>query len=193
MEQVQLSGGAAFMPRTEGAALPNSINLGGAMNAKLNAAGLLRHLKSGEDRFGQSGLMIWGLLPLAIKVSGKDTGGQILLFEHREMGKGGPPRHIHFEQDEWFYVLQGKFVFEVGGKQSVLGPNETLFAPRNIPHGWACVSEEPGTLLTLVTPVGSFEEFILGTTLLKQVPSQDEMARTFLAHRMEVVGPPLVS
>ena len=31
------------------------------------------------------------------------------------MGKGGPPRHVHFEQDEWFYVIKGDYVFEVGG------------------------------------------------------------------------------
>jgi hypothetical protein len=30
------------------------------------------------------------------------------------MGKGGPPRHYHHEQDESFYVTKGEFAFEVG-------------------------------------------------------------------------------
>ena len=75
-------------------------------------------VRAGQDRFHEHERMIWGLIPLSIKLSGQDTGGEVLLFEHRDMGKGGPPRHVHFEQDEWFYVVKGEFVFEVGGRPS---------------------------------------------------------------------------
>src|SRR3954471_2648448 len=120
-------------------------------------------VQSGQDRFQEHERMIWGLIPLAIKLSGQDTGGQVLLFEHREMGKGGPPRHVHFEQDEWFYVLQGDYAFEIGEEKFRLKAGDTIFAPRGVSHGWANVGETPGTVLTMVSPVGTFEKFILET------------------------------
>src|SRR4051794_35123819 len=98
-------------------------------------------VQAGKDRFEQDRMMIWGLIPLAIKVSGEDTNGEVLLFEHREMGKGGPPRHVHFEQDEWFYVLQGDYAFEIGEEKFRLKAGDTIFAPRGVPHGWANVGE----------------------------------------------------
>jgi mannose-6-phosphate isomerase-like protein (cupin superfamily) len=63
-------------------------------------------------------------------------------------------------RDEWFYVIVGEFAFEIGDRKLRLGPGETLFVPRNVPHGWAHVGGEPGTLLTTVSPAGTFETFI---------------------------------
>jgi mannose-6-phosphate isomerase-like protein (cupin superfamily) len=148
-------------------------------------------ISAGKDRFKEDNLMIWGLLPLTIKLSGKDTNGEVLLFEHRNMGKGGPPRHIHFTQDEWFYVIKGEYVFEVGDDKYQLTSGDTLFAPRNITHGWANVGDEPGTLLTMVSPVGDFETFILDTTKHAELPSPEEIEKAFADHGMKVVGPPL--
>ncbi len=149
------------------------------------------HLPAGVDRDVQNTLMIWGLLPLSNKVSGKDTGGQFYAFEHRDIVQGGPPRHVHFAQDEWFYVVRGRFAFEVGAQKATLTAGATLFAPRNVPHGWACLSGEPGTLLTIVSPVGTFEDFLLETTRHPTLPPADEIEQAFAAHDMKVVGPPL--
>ena len=148
-------------------------------------------VNAGKDRFKNDNMMIWGLLPLSIKVSGKDTNGQVLLFEHNSMGKGGPPRHIHHEQDEWFYVIKGDYVFEVGDERFELTSGDTLFAPRKVVHGWANVGDEPGTLLTMVSPVGAFEEFILETTEHAELPTPEEMEKAFTNHGMTIVGPPL--
>lgn len=136
-------------------------------------------------------MMIWGLLPLSIKLSGRDTNGQVLLFEHKNILKVGPPRHIHFHQDEWFYVIDGTFKFEVGGQPFRLAAGDTLFAPRQIPHGWTHTGNTPGTLLTMVSPVGDFEKFILDTTRHATLPTQVEIEKAFTDHGMKVVGPPL--
>ena len=149
------------------------------------------HVPAGNDRQEENGLKIWGLLPLANKLSGKDTGGQLYIFEHRDMGKGGPPRHIHFEQDEWFYVVAGEFAFEVGERKTRLSAGDTLFAPRNVPHGWANVGDEPGTLLTIVSPVGPFENFLMETTRYATLPPPEVVAKAFADNGMKVVGPPL--
>lgn len=49
------------------------------------------HVSAGKDRFKKDDLKIWGLIPLSCKVSTKDTGGALYVFEHPNMGKGGPP------------------------------------------------------------------------------------------------------
>ncbi len=149
------------------------------------------HVPAGTDRFGENGLSIWGLLPLATKLSGKDTDGQLFIFEHRDQGKGGPPRHVHHEHDEWFYVVKGEYAFEIGDRKFRATAGDSVLAPRHVPHGWACISDEPGTLLTIVSPVGTFEAFLRETTAHATLPPADEVARAFTEGGMTVVGPPL--
>lgn len=148
-------------------------------------------LPAGKDRFQQDDARIWGLIPLNIKLSTADSQGGPMLFEHRKMPKGGPPRHIHFEQDEWFYVVEGEFAFEIGDQKFRLTAGGSVFAPRMIPHAWACVSDTPGTMLTMVSPAGTFETFIRDTTKHGCLPPPEEIARALEAHNMQVLGPPL--
>lgn len=145
---------------------------------------------AGKDR-DQVAQKIWGLIPLEVKVSTKDSKGALFVFEHADMGKGGPPRHLHHEQDEWFYAVKGEFAFEVGNEKLRLKPGDSLFAPRKIPHVWACVSDKPGTLLISLNPAGDFEKFIRESTKLTKPPTQEEAEKAFAAHGMKVVGPPL--
>jgi mannose-6-phosphate isomerase-like protein (cupin superfamily) len=88
-----------------------------------------------KDRFNEEGLSIWGLIPLATKVSTQDTGGELYVFQHTNMGKSGPPRHVHHAQDEWFYVVNGEFAAEIGNEKFWLRPGDTVRAAR----GAACV------------------------------------------------------
>jgi mannose-6-phosphate isomerase-like protein (cupin superfamily) len=148
------------------------------------------YIPNGKNRFHEE-LMIWGVIPLQIKVSGKDTDGAFFAFEHAKMSKGGPPRHFHYEQDEWFYAMEGEFVFEVGDEKFELRPGDSLFAPRMIPHVWAYVGDKPGTLLLAVQPAGSLEEFFMKSCGMTRPPTPEEADQLFAAHGMKVVGPPL--
>ncbi len=88
-------------------------------------------LPAGEDCFGQHrGL---GISTIDFKVVTPDKEG-ILILENTFHAKGGPARHLHFDQDEWFYALEGDFVVEVGQERFLLKPGDSLFAPRRIPH-----------------------------------------------------------
>lgn len=149
------------------------------------------HVPAGQDRHQTNGAMIWGLIPLDIKLSSQDTGGELLVFQHTNMSKGGPPRHVHHDQDEWFYVVAGEFAAEIGEEKFVMRPGDSLFAPRRVPHAWACISDEKGTMITTVSPAGTFETFIRETTLHPTLPSEEDVARAFAANGMTVLGPPL--
>ena len=148
------------------------------------------YVPNGRNRFEEA-LMIWGVIPLQIKVSTNDTAGAFFVFEHADMGKGGPPRHFHYEQDEWFYAVKGEFAFEVGDERFTLRPGDSLFAPRMVPHVWAYIGNEPGTLLLAVQPAGSLEAFFMENVAMGRLPTLEEAERSFAAYGMKVVGPPL--
>lgn len=159
------------------------------MQQELTGTGVC--VRAGKDRYNDNQQMIWGLIPLATKVGTGDTGGGMYIFQHTDMAKGGPPRHIHHEQEEWFYVVKGQFAFEIGEEKYRLGPGDSLLAPRKIPHAWANVGEEPGTLITAVSPAGTFETFIRETARHATLPTPKEIEKAFADHGMTVVGPPL--
>ena len=171
----------------------SSATVAGTQSATINRSGAATralYVPNGKNRFDEE-MMIWGVIPLQIKVSTADTAGALFVFEHADMGKGGPPRHFHYEQDEWFHAVKGNFVFEVGDQRFTLGPGDSLFAPRMVPHVWAHVGEVPGTLLLAVQPAGSLEAFFLQSLRMAKPPSPDEAEKQFAAHGMKVVGPPL--
>lgn len=58
------------------------------------------HVPNGQDRFGDR-LIIKGVVSLDRKVTTQDTSGGMLICELKDVGKGGPPHHLHYEQDEW--------------------------------------------------------------------------------------------
>ena len=64
-----------------------------------------------------------------IKVSGKDTAGAWSAWESLAPGGFGVPLHLHIKQDEWFWVLSGEVLFEVGGERFRLTPGTSLFCP----------------------------------------------------------------
>jgi quercetin dioxygenase-like cupin family protein len=147
------------------------------------------HVPAGTDRFKEEGLRTIGMI--SSKVSAQDTGGSLYVFENTDMGKGGPPRHLHHEQDEWFYAIKGEFLFEVGDDKFRLRPGDSLFAPRKVPHVWAYVGDGPGTMLFALSPAGTFETFIRGAAKLAKRRTPEEAEKAFAAHGMKIVGPPL--
>jgi mannose-6-phosphate isomerase-like protein (cupin superfamily) len=44
------------------------------------------------------------------------------------------PWHVHPDEDEWFYVLDGEFTFHVGDAQLTLLAGGFAFGPKAVPH-----------------------------------------------------------
>lgn len=149
---------------------------------------------AGKDRFGEH-IKLGGVEPIDCKVSAKDTGGAMCIFEWT--GRSGGPRHLHVEQDEWIYVMEGDWEVHVGKKQFHLRPGESVFIPRKVSHVWACVSDGPGKIINIYQPAGKMEEFFreLGKYSPKpafhEVLSLQEMHDFFEKHGMDLLGPPL--
>jgi quercetin dioxygenase-like cupin family protein len=127
-------------------------------------------------------------------ISSDDTNGELLAYNTVRSERGGPAFHFHHSQDEWFYVISGEFIAQVGEDKFSLKAGDSVFAPRKIPHAFAKVSEEEAQMLVLFQPAGSMEDFFkqmskMGTSIPKdQETTLKELWRT---HGMEIVGPPL--
>lgn len=144
---------------------------------------------SGKSRFGEV-VRFLGVHPNDLKISSKDTGGQLSVFEYTGLGKVGPMLHIHFEQDEIFMVTEGEYRFVVGNETHILKAGQTIFLPRGIPHTWIQLSDR-GKMIYFLQPAGKMEEFFSYMNKLKERPSPEEMDRIHAEHQMKVVGPPL--
>jgi len=144
---------------------------------------------AGKSRFGEV-VKFLGKHPNDLKISSKDTGGQLSVFEYTGLGKVGPMLHVHFTQDEIFMVTAGEYRFVVGEETHVLKAGQTIFLPRNIPHTWIQLSAK-GKMIYFLQPAGKMEEFFSYMNNLKERPSQEEMDRIHAEHGMKVVGPPL--
>ncbi len=126
-----------------------------------------------------------------VKISGKDTDGDLAIFEQTGLSpKRGTPLHVHPNQDEIFYVLEGEYHFQLGTDKHELKVGDSIFLPRKVPHAWVQISER-GRMTVIVQPAGKLEEFFVTVVALKTTPTQKEMAEIFAAHEMKVVGPPM--
>ena len=146
----------------------------------------LLRVAAGEDRFGEHrGL---GISTIDFKVSPQDEGG-LLILENTFHAKGGPARHLHHDQDEWFYAVEGEFIIEVGSERIRMSPGDSLLAPRKVPHVWAFIGDIRGRMLIAFMPAGKMEAFFREVTQANAMPPQDPAL--WRDYGMELLGPPL--
>jgi mannose-6-phosphate isomerase-like protein (cupin superfamily) len=156
--------------------------------AKISTA----YVPAGEDRFRRNHEIQYTRTMIDIKVSTFDTDGGLSVAEITSSHKGGPARHLHHEQDEWFYIVEGEYVIEVGEERyEELGPGDSVLAPRKVAHVWAHVGEGTGRLLATLQPAGEIEAFFDELATLGSNPEREVLRRAFSSHGMEVIGAPL--
>lgn len=139
-----------------------------------------------KDQFGEHrGL---GVSEITFKITPRDGNG-VFIIENTFHEKGGPAKHLHYDQDEWFYAVEGEFVLEVGQEKFRLSPGDSLLAPRKVPHVWAYTGSTRGKILIAFMPAGKMEAFFREVTKANAMPPQDP--ELWRAHGMELLGPPL--
>src|SRR3954453_23821617 len=82
-----------------------------------------------------------------IKISAKDTDGEYGLIELVVPAGVGSPWHVHPEEDEWFYVLEGELTVWVADTRLSLKAGSFAFGPKGVPHTFYA---EAGGARTLV-------------------------------------------
>jgi len=112
--------------------------------------------------------------PNIIKLRGEDTGGKFAQVIVGAAPNSGPPLHVHHDEDEIFYVLDGELEFRVGDELYVAPPGTVVYGPKDIPHTFRNVGQVPAQMLVTMIPAG-FERF------LEEV------------HELGTAGPPTIS
>src|SRR5215208_1789972 len=119
------------------------------MTVKASLVGHKVEAEGGERlRFGE--------VEVVVKASSDATGGAFTIFE--ESDPVDTPLHVHEHEDEFFYVLDGEHVFQVGRAELHAGPGDLVVAPRGVPHAQRRVVPRSGRVLILTAPAG-FEGF----------------------------------
>jgi mannose-6-phosphate isomerase-like protein (cupin superfamily) len=143
-----------------------------------------RLVLNGEDCLGESHSL--GFSSIRFKVLPSETNSGVFLIEHDNLVKGGPPLHLHLYQEEWFYVVEGQVMFQIGDERKMLRSGDSILGPRNVPHAFSSVGEKPGRMLIAFTPAGKMEAFFRAAAIPSR-PAQDaEMFRRF---DMKLIGP----
>jgi mannose-6-phosphate isomerase-like protein (cupin superfamily) len=109
-------------------------------------------------------------------LTGEQTNGQLCLWTEKVPPGGGPPPHVHLNEDEWFVVREGRFDFLVEGQWREVTPGGTVFVPRQAVHTFRNSGEETGLLLVSTSPAG-FETFFTRCAEVFQRPEGPDMER----------------
>ena len=122
-------------------------------------------------------------------VSGADTNGELLIIAPTAKTfafKGGPPLHIHKNQDEIFYVANGEFLIQLDDLVHKVSSGDTVFIPRGTPHTYANpIENNTGSIISIHQPVGKNEEFF------KYLCTYGKMPENEIDPDSPIVGPPI--
>jgi len=88
-----------------------------------------------------------------VKLAGGDLPGSITVMEDVSPPHHGPPLHAH-SFEEWFYILEGSFLFELGGKPFSVAVGDFVHAPSNQPHVFQNTSDKDARMLVIAKPGG---------------------------------------
>ena len=86
---------------------------------------------------------------LTFKATANTTGGALTAIECEAAPGGGPPPHIHDNEDEAFYVLEGEFEILLGDELVQAGPGDFAFVPRGTVHRFANIGDARGRSVLL--------------------------------------------
>ncbi len=136
----------------------------------------------------------------SVKVSAGESATQMSTVEFTAPRGFGPPLHLHREEDEIMYVLDGEIRLDLGEESQVVTTGAVVSLPHGIPHIFQVLSDE-ARFLTVTSGAKAhptFDAFVraLGVpTDPAAIPAPVEIdpghvAQVCADHGIEVLGPP---
>jgi quercetin dioxygenase-like cupin family protein len=128
------------------------------------------------------------------KATADVSGAALTVVEGSAAPGQGPPLHVHRDQDELIYTLEGRFRIRLGDELHDAPAGSFVFIPRGSPHTWQNIGDTRARFLAALMPAApEFEQFFVRyAELPREERGVDAFAR--LAgemQAMDVVGPPL--
>lgn len=107
--------------------------------------------EAGENLWFGGGLVTF-------KVTSEQSGGVFCMFEHTASQGKVTPLHLHPDNDEIGYVLEGELLLHINGVEYRAGPGAAVCIPKGTPHALLVTSEVVRSLW-IVTPGAVIETF----------------------------------
>ena len=130
-------------------------------------------------------------------VSSVDTDNQLYLSAGADLSNketGGPALHIHYKDDEIFYVVSGEFLIQIDKDISLISKGDTVFIPRGTAH----IVDNPGELLTIHQPISPELEKFYDVFCHNGYMNEEQMGKFFTKEELKTllanntfVGPPI--
>jgi mannose-6-phosphate isomerase-like protein (cupin superfamily) len=93
------------------------------------------------------------------------------------------PLHLHLDEDEAWYVLEGTLLFRVGDREIEAGAGAAVFGPRGTPHTYTNPGPGPARYVIVMQP----RTWSLIQALHGNDPSRVDAGELFRAHGAELV------
>jgi quercetin dioxygenase-like cupin family protein len=151
---------------------------------------LYRPAGSGETYFGPGDTY-------RFLVTGAESGGAYFAMEAFVPPGGGPPPHIHRNEDETFYIVEGQIDFLLGDQSVTGGPGDFVNVPRGTVHRFHNSGTAAAKMILTFSPANiehffaeTLERALDGTRMA--IDNLDEVAERYIAaaprYRIEFVG-----
>jgi quercetin dioxygenase-like cupin family protein len=139
----------------------------------------------------------WKTGRMTVKAGSAQTGNGFAQVETYDPRGTATPVHLHHNEDETFYVVEGEVTLFIGDERIDLSAGDYAFAPRGIPHASIARSEYARTLVTM-SPGGLEELFVASGVAVSgnEQPAEpvlaptEELVRSFAAYGVDILGPP---
>lgn len=113
---------------------------------------------------------------ITVHLGAAETGGKYTMFTVVTPPGGGPPPHYHLNEDEWFFVLEGRAEFFKDNVWAEVPVGTAVFTPRSVVHAFRNPGDKPLRMLMHTAPSG-FENFIARCEEEFAKPGAPDMAR----------------
>jgi mannose-6-phosphate isomerase-like protein (cupin superfamily) len=150
-----------------------------------------RIIRSGESVTGGPihfiGKEMW------VKLAGGDLHGSITVLEDVTPPHHGPPLHAHVFE-EWFYILEGSFLFELAGAPFAADVGDFVYVPSNEPHVFQNTTDKHARMLIIAKP-GGLENYFVELAQRDMSDPANVAALSEISGRygVLVLGPPIAA
>ena len=128
-----------------------------------------------------------------IRFTGADTAGALCGGEGSVPPlHAGPPLHVHTNETELFFVLEGILTVQVGEERFEVPAGGLAWLPPGIPHTFANLGDVPVRLSSVFTPAGLEEMFAERRAYFDSIqgsPDWNHVAVIEARHGVRIVGP----
>ena len=130
-------------------------------------------------------------LELSVRLAASISDGELTILETVNAPGFGPPLHLHRET-EIFRVLEGRYRFQVEGRDFEAAEGDVVSVPGGAAHAFVNITDQPARQMVLMLPGMDAQAFFLGLNeVLLKKPSRDDLNAFGKPWGVKFLGPPL--